>query len=110
VKVFAVWEPMLATDIQSPIALVLARLKDARAQQYWDPQHLLALRMAADAHDPQPKESCCVRNQTLWDLAALYPAGAQWKEAMPPAVFFDGPVVKRESELEAALGTALAAR
>ncbi|MCU1236871.1 MAG: hypothetical protein JWP63_4838 [Candidatus Solibacter sp.] len=100
---FAVWEPMLVTDFQAPGSIVLGRLKDARAQQYWDAQHLLALRMAADARDPQPKQACCLRDNILWDMAALYPAGVKWDDAIPPAVFFNGPIVKRQPELETAL-------
>jgi hypothetical protein len=103
-KVFAVWEPMLATDWVAPGTLVLGRLKDPRTQQYWDPQHLLAMRMAADTREPQPKQACCVRDNILWDLAALYPAGAEWKDALPPAVFFNGPIVKQQAELAAKLG------
>lgn len=94
---------MLPTDLQRPTTIVLARLKDARARQYWDPGHLLALRLAADARDPQPKQACCLRNNVLWDLAALYPAGVEWKDALPPAVFFNGPIVKRQPELTTAL-------
>ena len=94
---------MLATDYQAPGAMVLARLKDERAQQFWDAQHLLALRLAADAREPQPKQACCVRDNILWDLAALYPAGAKWNAHLPPAVFFNGPIVKRQPELEAVL-------
>jgi hypothetical protein len=102
-KVFAVWEPMLSTDWQAPGAIVLARLKDARAQQYWDPGHLLARRLAADAHDPQPRQACCVRDNILWDLAALWTAGVEWKGTVPPAVFFDGPIVKQRPRLESAV-------
>jgi hypothetical protein len=94
---------MLPTDWQSPTHGVLARLKDVRARQYWDPRHLLALRLAVDAHSPQPKQACCLRNNVLWDLAALYPPGVEWKDALPPATFFNGPVVKRKPDLEAAL-------
>jgi hypothetical protein len=94
---------MLATDWQSPTSGVLARLKDTRARQYWDPRHQVALRLAADARAPQPKQACCLRNNILWDLAALYPPGGEWTDALPPAVFFNGPVVKRKSELETAL-------
>ena len=97
------WEPMLPTDWQAPGAAVLSRLKDVRARQYWDPQHLMAHRLAADARDPQPKQACCVRDNILWDLSALYPAGAQWKDALPSAIFFNGPIVKRSPELETAL-------
>jgi hypothetical protein len=94
---------MLPTDFQSPNSVVLARLKDAHVRQYWDPWHLLALRLAADARDPQPKQACCLRNNILWDLAALYPPGVEWKDVLPPATFFNGPVVKRKPELETAL-------
>jgi hypothetical protein len=94
---------MLPTDWQSPTSGVLARLKDSRARQYWDPRHLLAFRLAADAHDPQPKQNCCLRDNILWDLAALYPAGAEWKDSLPPATFFNGPVVKQKHALESAL-------
>jgi hypothetical protein len=94
---------MLPTDWQSPTRAVLARLQDARARQYWDPRHLLALRLAADARDPQPKQACCLRDNILWDLAALYPPGVEWKDALPPATFFNGPIVKTKSNLETAL-------
>jgi hypothetical protein len=96
---------MLPTDLQSPNSVVLARLRDVRARQYWDPGHALALRLAADAREPQPKQACCLRDNILWDLAALYPPGVEWKDALPPAVFFNGPIVKRKSELETAFGT-----
>jgi len=94
---------MIVTDWMSPTTGVLARLKDSRARQYWDKQHLLAKRMAADAHDPQPKQDCCVTDGILWDLAALYPPGAQWTDSLPPAVFFNGNVVDQQEALEKAL-------
>ncbi|MEO8372840.1 MAG: hypothetical protein ABI806_26885, partial [Candidatus Solibacter sp.] len=64
---------MIVTDWMSPTTGVLARLKDGRARQYWDKEHLLAKRMSADAREPQPKPDCCTSNGILWDLAALYP-------------------------------------
>jgi hypothetical protein len=100
IQVFAVWEPILVTDWMSPGSGVLSRLKDARARQYWDPRHLLAQRLATGVH---PKQDCCLRNNILWDLAALYPPGVEWKDALPPAVFFNGPVVQRKPDLETAL-------
>jgi hypothetical protein len=101
---------MLATDWQAPGAVVLARMKEVRGQQYWDPQHRLALRLAADARDPQPKQACCLRDNVLWDLAALYPAGVEWQDKLPPALFFNGPIVKRGAELQAALMPLLPAK
>jgi hypothetical protein len=83
---------------------VLACLKDVRARQYWDPRRLLAQRLATGVH---PKQDCCLRDNTLWDLAALYPPGVQWKDALPPPVFFNGPVVKQRPALETALNLML---
>jgi hypothetical protein len=84
---------MLPTDWLAPSTSVLRRLSDIRARQYWDKEHVLAHRMAQDARPPQPTQSCCTRSKTLWDLAAVYPAGAKWSDRMPAATFFDGPVV-----------------
>jgi len=44
-----------------------------------------------------------VKNDVLWDLAAVYPQDRQWTEALPAAVLFDGPVWKRQSQIEATL-------
>ncbi|HMC59328.1 MAG TPA: hypothetical protein VKJ01_09070 [Candidatus Solibacter sp.] len=94
---------MLTTDVAAPMSMVLRRLGDRRVRQFWDPRHLLAKRMVADAHSPQPKQRCCVRNGVLWDLAAVYRPGAVWREALPAAVFFDGPVVKVQTGIDAGL-------
>jgi hypothetical protein len=94
---------MLPTDWQRPGIAVLSRLSDPRAHQYWDPKHVLAKRLAAEARDPQPKQKCCVRDGVLWDLAAVYPPGADWDGPLPTAVFFNGPVVKVKPELEPAI-------
>jgi hypothetical protein len=94
---------MLATDWQSPVASVLARLKDTRGLQFWDKGHLLAQRMSADARPPQPEPDCCRDNGILWDLAAVYPPGAVWDTAMPPAAFVNGPIVNVKELVEAAI-------
>jgi len=91
---------MLATDLMAPTSMVLSRLRDGRVRQFWDRQHLIAKRMAADARDPQPKQNCCLRDELLWDLAAVYRPGTVWRETLPPAIFFDGPVVRVKSQLE----------
>jgi hypothetical protein len=48
-------------------------------------------------------QKCCTRNGVLWDLAAVYPPGAIWDDTIPPAVFFNGPVVDVADQLEAEL-------
>ncbi len=104
-RVFAVWEPILLTDTK-PSAAVLGRLSDSRVTHYWDPQHVLAKRLAEESRDPQPKPECCNRDGILWDLAALYHPGELWRDRIPPAVIFDGPVVRVHDRLaEAVRGT-----
>ena len=92
---------MLPTDWMAPTTGVLRRLSDARARQYWDKGHVLAHLMARDARPPQPTQNCCVRDETLWDLGAVYPRGALWNERIPAATVFDGPVVEVAAAVEA---------
>ena len=91
--VFAVWEPILPTDWIAPTTGVLGRLSDRRVRQFWDKDHRLA-KLMADSRADQAKPGCCSRSGTLWDLIAVYPAGAEWRETLPRASVFDGPVVR----------------
>ena len=102
-RVFVVWEPILASDFMAPTTGVLRRIPDTRARHYWDEGHALASVMKRDARPPQPKEGCCVSDGILWDLVAIYPKGARWEATMPPAVVFDGPVVLVTDQMNAAL-------
>jgi hypothetical protein len=86
-----------------PITFVLGRMPDLRVQQYWDPNHLVARQMAADAREPQPTQDCCTRSGNLWDLAAVYPKGASWTSQLPAATVFNGPVVDVTEAIEAAM-------
>ncbi len=90
---FAIWEPILPTDWSAPSRFTLDRLSDSRVRQFWDKEHVLA-KLMADPLVGQPKPKCCNRNGILWDLIAVYPAGALWSERLPPAVVFNGPVVR----------------
>lgn len=94
---------MIVTDWMAPGRSVLSRMPDPRVRQYWDPDHLVAKRMAADAQAPQPTPECWVRNGILWDLAAVYPPGPRWVGRMPPALVFSGPVVDETDAIETAL-------
>jgi hypothetical protein len=87
-------------DWGKPGSGTLGRLSDRRVIQFWDRQHLMAKLLARDARDPQPKQTCCQQAGILWDLGAVYQPGAIWAEAMPPAVFFDGPVVRVRLDIE----------
>ena len=97
---------MLPSDLGRPMSFVMARIGDSRVMQFWDPDHLLAEAMKADARPPQPEADCCDMSGTLWDLAALYPAGTDWAARLPVATFFNGPVVHVAEEIEKALRSA----
>jgi hypothetical protein len=108
VRVFVVWQPMLPTDWAPPTRFAMHRISDRRAQQYWDPDHVVAKRLAADRRAPQPAEDCCERSGVLWDLVAVYPKGAVWEDRMPSATVFNGPVVDVTPDVESALTRAAA--
>ncbi len=102
-RVFAVWEPILLSDWSKPGSNALARLSDPRVAHFWDRQHAVARQLAKDARAPQPEPECCLKNDTLWDLVAVYPPDRLWTETIPPAVLFDGPVWKKQSNIESVL-------
>ena len=103
VRVFVVWQPMLPTDWAPPTTFAMNRIPDRRAQQYWDPDHVVAKRLAADRRAPQPAEDCCERSGVLWDLVAVYPKSAVWEDRVPVATVFNGPVVDVTPAVESAL-------
>lgn len=104
-RVFVVWEPILSSDWSPPSTFALHRIPDARVQQYWDPDHLMAKKLASDRRAPQPEEDCCERSGILWDLVAVYPVDPIWTDRLPIAVMFNGPVVDVRSDLDASLST-----
>ncbi|HEX2445006.1 MAG TPA: hypothetical protein VHJ77_13755 [Vicinamibacterales bacterium] len=103
VKVFSVWLPILRSDQGPPGRSALGRLSDDRASHYWDPDKLVAARLARDARSPQPVQECCVRSGTLWDIAAVYPPGVLWTDRLPVAIVFDGPVVGKKGAIRSGL-------
>jgi hypothetical protein len=103
-RVLVVWEPMLPTDLRSPVHGTLGRISDQRARQFWDPQHLVAkeLRRMTAENTAQPKPDCCIDLGFFWDDAVLYPPHSKWRQT-PTAVFWNGPVVRVTTALEKAL-------
>lgn len=104
---YSVWEAVQPWDVAPPGRWVMSTLSDPRARQFWDPRHLIAQRLAADARPPQPTEDCCTRQGTLWDIAAVYPAGATWTDRIPPAVVFNGPIIDVADAIESAVAPGL---
>lgn len=105
---FAVWEPILPTDWTPPGAMALKRLRDGRVRQFWDPDHLVAAAMKKVELSGALHPDCCERKGVLWDLAAAYPPGARWDEALPQPVLLNGPVVNAVAGLDAILSKAAA--
>ena len=81
VRVFVIWELVLATDFTAPSTAALARIPDLRASQYWDRKralsHLLGERN---------------RSTVVWDYIAVYAPGTVWQDAPPKPVYSDHPV------------------
>jgi hypothetical protein len=102
IRVFVVWEPVLATDWQAPSSAALSRISDKRVRQYWDSGRLLSKAMGETG-----------RKSVVWDQVIVYERGVIWSEAAPPrAVVRVGPVVKVVGQfvegLHQALGTSTA--
>lgn len=98
--VFAVWEPMLATDWSQPSTSALQRLNDRRVRQFWDPNHVLAavLKNAEAAGKLHP--DCCERKGVLWDLIAAYAPRAMWRDTPADPALFNGTVVRTAEKLD----------
>ncbi len=81
VRVFVIWEPVLATDFAAPSTAALARIPDLRAAQYWDGRRGLSHLLGE--HN---------RSTVVWDYIAVYAPGKLWQEAPPKPVYSDNPV------------------
>jgi hypothetical protein len=104
VRVYAVWEPVLPTDVGPPRANVLSRLTDARVDQYWDPGRVLSGRILAASHTVPTLAIFSGQLRVAWDLAAVYPPGTRWPEGSVPApVYCGNPVVESIDSLRVRL-------
>lgn len=103
VRVFVIWEPVLATDWGTPSQTLTANVPDARAVHFWDPQRRLS---AAYGDAPKLDLLAGIRNvsfrmkDVVWDTALVYPPGAKWGS---PAELLVAPVVKYRDGLAEAL-------
>jgi len=82
-RVFVIWEPVLATDLTAPSTITLRRIHDPRVKQYWDSNR--ALSHAMGEHD---------RPSVVWDYIAVYRPEQVWTEAPPQPEFKGRPVVR----------------
>jgi hypothetical protein len=82
-RVFVIWEPVLATDMSAPSTITLRRIHDPRVSQYWDQTRVLSHAMGE--HD---------RSTVVWDYIAVYKAEQIWTDAPPQPEFKGRPVVR----------------
>jgi len=82
-RVFVVWEPVLATDLSAPSTVTLRRIHDMRVKQYWDRNRVLSHAMGE--HD---------RPSVVWDYIAVYKPEQFWTDAPPQPDFKGRPVVR----------------
>lgn len=82
-RVFVIWEPVLATDLSAPSTITLRRIHDPRVSQYWDPNRVLSHAMGE--HD---------RPSVVWDYIAVYKPEQIWTDAPPQPEFKGRPVVR----------------
>ena len=82
-RVFVIWEPVLATDLSAPSTIALRRIHDARVKQYWDRNRVLSHAMGE--HD---------RPSVVWDYIAVYKPEQIWTDAPPQPEFEGRPVVQ----------------
>lgn len=86
---------MLPTDWGAPTTPVLSRIRDTRAIQFWDKDHLVAAEL--QQHLVGNQGNCCKRHGILWDVAVLYPKSVLW--ATQPPTFIGGAVLDVAPEL-----------
>jgi hypothetical protein len=82
-RVFVIWEPVLATDLTAPSTITLRRIHDPRVKQYWDSNRALSRTMGE--HD---------RPSVVWDYIAVYKPEQIWTDAPPHPDFTGRPVVR----------------
>lgn len=100
-----VWEPILVTDWRAPSRSTLARMSDARVEQFWDPNHEVskALSRMAKLRPSVPNSGTDTDNGFHWDEAIVCAPHSKWEDS-PAPLFWRGPVYRSISGLATALG------
>jgi hypothetical protein len=104
VNVLVVWQPMLPTDWGRPGSGSLRRLSDPRVRQFWDADRTVAHALKASFAEHEDSLGCCVTDGVWWDLIAVFPPGAEWKDRFPEPVLIDGTVEEVADRFTEVLG------
>ena len=96
VRVFVVWEPVIATDLAPPTTGTLARVHDVRAAQYWDHDRALSteiVRSVLAAPDRYGLDDKIEASSIVWDTVAVFPPELLWERELPVPTYYGFPVV-----------------
>jgi hypothetical protein len=97
VRVIVVWMRVVHSDraVTAPNSLVLARIMDRRAIQFWDPDRMLSRRMVAEL----PRDTMYAMADTtggsmpvIWDIVAMWRPGVTWTDRIPSPDFQGHPI------------------
>jgi len=101
VKVFVIWEPIVFSDLVVPSDSVLRGLSDIRVAQFYDSKHLVSKDLQREmlSHGVTGQDYF-VKDEYVWDAAAVYPAGVRWENgAAAKPDFVGAPVLDVSSHL-----------
>jgi hypothetical protein len=71
---------MIVTDWSPPSTATLARVRDARAAQFWDREHALSKSLGGPEHAPKGNRADKIQfemGRYIWDFVAMYPPGSE---------------------------------
>ena len=93
-RVFVVWMHGIKSDREIPSTLVLSRIHDRRAIQYWDPTRQLAHTMFRQL---PPDTAMAIADTVggpplIWDALALYRPGTRWTNRFPTPDYAGRPI------------------
>jgi hypothetical protein len=101
-----IWERVGASRVapeavRAPPSSLLARIDDARAAQFWDPEQLTSAALHASARKAAgwKLEALPSARGVVWDSVLVFPPGARWGEALPAPSYSGGDVVSVIDEL-----------
>ncbi len=109
VRVLVVWEPVVAADVGPPTSEVMGLVNDARARQFWDPEHRVSAELLRTARADRDRYGAGPR-KVVWDWVAVFPRDARWDTDPPKPDFAGGDVVSVIGQARAQVDAELARR
>ena len=91
-RVFVVWEPVLASDWAPPNAAAQARIGHPGVLQFWDRPHALSAAIRA-ANDVKVLGEKRLKGAIVWDHIAVFPPGVRWLDRYPVPAYAGAPVL-----------------